>query len=76
MIRAKLISIAVLLAVLAIGIAAPVPTSALQSGQRCKVADDAHYERHGYACVKTKGGAYRLAAIVAEPAILPLRRVG
>lgn len=73
MIRAKLTSIAAPLAVLAIGVAAAVPASALQSGQRCKVADDARYEKHGYACVKAKGGEYRLAAIVAEPAIRPLR---
>lgn len=76
MIRAKLISIAAPLAVLAIAIAAPGSASALRSGQRCKVADDARYERHGYACVKAKGGEYRLAAIAAEPAILPLRQPG
>jgi hypothetical protein len=64
------------LAILAIGVAAPVPASALQNGQRCKVADDARYERHGYACVKARGGEYRLAAIVAEPAIRPLRHSG
>ncbi len=41
MIRAKLISIAAPLAVLAIAIAAPGSASALRSGQRCKVADAA-----------------------------------
>jgi len=74
-VRAKLISIAAPLAMLAIGVAGPVPASALQNGQRCKVADDARYEKHGYVCVKAKGGEYRLAAIVAEPAIRPLRPV-
>lgn len=76
MIRSKLIAIAVPLAILAIGVAAPVPASALQNGQRCRVADDARYEKHGYACVKARGGEYRLAAIVAEPAIRPLRHSG
>ena len=75
MVRAKVMITATLLAVLAIG-AVPVSASAFQSGQRCKVANDAQYERHGFVCVKTNGAGPRLAAIVAEPAIRPLRHSG
>jgi hypothetical protein len=73
MVRAKFMLTATPLVVLAIGAAAPVYASAFHSGQRRKVADDAQYERHGFACVKTNGGEHRLAVIVAEPAIRPVR---
>jgi hypothetical protein len=71
-VRAKITTTVTLLAVLATG-AAAVSASALQSGQRCKVADNARYERHGFVCVKTNGAEPRLAVIVAEPAIRPVR---
>jgi hypothetical protein len=73
MIRAKFMLFAAPLAVLAIAGAGPASASALQGGQRCKVANAAQYERQGFACVKANGGEHRLAVIVAEPAIRPVR---
>lgn len=41
---------------------------AIGAGHRCSLADQEHYQRAGYACIKVTSGGYRLAPIVAEPA--------